>query len=264
MPDTMDRVYDSAMYLDYEPAGLGDDNTVRTTVTTRETQIFKETHRILNTSKIKTDVGANIEGINTSIAYTASREDEITTYFEKMDEKFRKDQIESHVHLKDDEDYGTLLYLVDLYIGGKLATIALGHSFPTRWTKQSLSNTIEAFNNPAVTPSMLTLISKCNITGYSPSPHKCILFPPVFGKTCHHVKFLKPHDDTCQDDGKWCATLSGQFVVCYHNDYQSIGGLVCNCDNIDGDHVIKKSPVALNHRYDGHISREGKWLRVEK
>jgi hypothetical protein len=82
-------------------------------------------------------------------------------------------------------------------------------------------------------------------------PHKSCVILPVQGKTCHHVKFLRAFDDSCQPDAaKHCLIMDGShFAVCHHHDRKWIGGPECNCDHVDGTNVVLVTAKSLSNLY---------------
>ena len=123
--------------------------------------------------------------------------------------------------MKKGQDYGTVIWKVDMQIGGVLITIPINQE-----TNYWDASNIAQFQNHSATGPMQTMLGRCG-GEISELPQSITpkLIRQFAGKTCHHVQFLKSFSDPCRVGGANCVELDEtEFVLCHHNNFEWIGG----------------------------------------
>lgn len=248
---TTSNINDGFIYLDY--VGLfSPGQTVELTSehVGKVVNTFTTTFRQLTRYGMKSQLGAAYEGVTGSLSVKYDSETEIEKVTETQVKNEARDVSKVNFVLGDQQYFGTVLYKVDIQFGGIKQTGIPIDMFTSRWDPKRL----EQFNSFPMTASMATLLRSAGIQVSRNNEYRIALYPPITGRTCHHVKFLRLHSDGCNLDGKSCLELSNQFVVCHHNDYLWMGGKGCDCATVDNVNVTVARAEQLSPLYRSHTA----------
>jgi hypothetical protein len=243
------RMNDEYVYCDFVGFGFAkgkqSEVTITNTAINKVVTQFKTAHRSLTKLGMKTEVGGTYGAVTGSVAVSADNETELTKSLEQEITKETQSVIKNKFILGEDEDYGTVIWQVDFQIGGRSVTVPISQR-TALWT----SRDVQQFKGKSLTHAMKSMVIATGNT-FENVPHKSCVIPPVTGKTCHHVKFLRAFDDSCEPDAaKHCLIMDGShFAVCHHHDRKWIGGPECNCDHVDGTNVVLVTARSLSNLY---------------
>jgi len=209
---------------------------------------YVRTRRELERFNIETSVGAAFRGISVSVNTGYTSETEVSERFQ------RKTQVENERRhawdgvLKEGQVHGTIVGYVDIQCAGiTINKFPLEDDITEIWDK----NKLEPFRNKNMTNRMRIIVHGVDASLVNDKKHKTVFIPPIKGKTCHHVQFLKVHNDNCTPDGRSCVELDGnEFVVCHHHNFNWIGGPGCNCTHVDNSNVMRKNKREFNPQYE--------------
>lgn len=239
---------DSYQYCDYVSWGLvaGAKIEMKTEKMQEVIEIYKQSQRTLVTLNMQSEIKASYGAASGSLAVSAGYENEIQQSLENDTKASLNQTISQNFTLEENQDYGTVIWSVDIQVGGYLIRVPISHETGL-WEAR---NTKDCLNHYATKP-MKNLLERCgHDTSTLPEETKTFLIQPLVGKTCHHVKFREVFSDGCQPDGSNCVELYGKhFVVCHHNDFQYIGGAGCDCTHIDNVNVILRPAHELSDKY---------------
>lgn len=236
-------------YLDYiaiAPAGAK--VSVEQTDLSRIESGYTRSFRNLQSIEVTAKAGVEYGPASGSVALTAKNETELKEEFKtQVTTETKKTVTWSVDKVPDDSALGTVVWKVDVQFGGIRTQLPYDFALDI-WNQRKL--TAMKLADLPTTNAMAEMMVNCGVTPSGGQSHDPILYPPVRGKTCHHVKFLRRYDDACTIDGHYCIMLDGDhMVVCHHCSFQFIGGPGCDCDHVDGSNVVLVPATDLSPAY---------------
>ncbi len=250
MQDTTTDIY---QYCDYVSWGFGPgaEVSIKTDKMEEVVSIYKRSFRSLTKIGMKSEVSGSYGALSGSLAVTAEHEQELQESLESTITSTTQTHIENSFKMAEGQDYGTVIWKVDMQIGGVLVTIPINQE-TNYWDNSNIAQ----FQSHYASGPMQSMLERCG--GEISELPKTItpkLIMPFSGKTCHHVKFLRPFSDSCHVDNANCVELDGtEFVVCHHNDFEWIGGTDCNCHKIEAGLVVRRPASELSVHYQSAIA----------